>query len=192
MKKAGYPDCLVVINGPEDGAEFPIARTPIYIGKEPQCAVNLRLDSAIQGYHARVTAVSDGYRIRSIGGAPVFVGGKRVGTLVSRIVRDGEQMQVGNTLMTLECAPDGLASRSRGMPSESDIAWLLRQVADFTVRAGRWSGRFLVNAFRESTHHWKFFTLLGALIVYLVYPPFRDGVNHVVGMAWDFVKSLMP
>ncbi|MFO7975406.1 MAG: FHA domain-containing protein [Candidatus Hydrogenedentota bacterium] len=192
MKKAGHPDHFVVINGPEDGAEFPITRTPVYLGNDPQCAINLRLDNAIKPYHARVTVVSDGYRIRSIGGAPIFVDGKRVGTLFSRIIRDGEFVQVGNTFLALECAPDGLAVRSRGMPSESDIAWLMRQTADGAFRASRWSARFLINASREATHHWKFFLLLGFVIVYLVYAPFRITVNATVSTAWDYVQSLMP
>ena len=189
MKQAGHPDYFVVINGPEDGAEFPIARTPVYIGKDPQCAVNLRLDNGIEPYHARVTVVSDGYRVRSIGGAPLFADGKRVGSLFSHVLRDGEFLQAGNTLLALECAPDGLASRSHGMASESDIGWLLRQSGDFAARTTRWTVRFSVNAFREFTHHWKFFFLLGVVIAYLVYSPFRNGVNRLVGMAWQFIQS---
>lgn len=175
----------------ESAKQFPITRTPLYIGSDLQCAINLRLDNGIEPYHARVTVVSDGYRIRSIGGAPVFVGGKRVGTLFSRVIHDGEFFQVGNTFLALECAPDGLAVRSRGMPSESDMAWLLRQVADGSVRAGRWTARFLVNAWREATHHWKFFLLPGLLVACLVYAPFRNTLNGVVAWAWNYVQSLM-
>jgi len=191
MKKAGQPDHFVVINGPEDGAEFPITRTPVYIGKDPQCAIILRLDNAIEPYHARITVVSDGYRIRSIGGAPVFVGGKRVGTLFSRIVHDGEFVQLGNTFLALECAPDGLAVRSHGMPTESDIVWLFRQTAEHAFRLSRWSVHFLLNASREATHHWKFFFLLALVIAYLAYAPFRNTVNAGAAMAWDYVQSFM-
>jgi hypothetical protein len=190
MKQAGHPDYFVVINGPEDGAEFPIARTPNYIGSDPHCAVNLRLDSDIEPYHARVTVVSDGYRIRGIGGAPVFADGKRVGSLFSYILRDGEFVQAGNTLLALECAPDGLASRSRGMASESDIGWMLRQSGDFATRASRRTARFSANAFREATHHWKFLFLLGIVVAYLIYAPFRSGVNRLVAMAWAFIQSM--
>ena len=191
MRGAGFPDYLVVVNGPEDGAEFPIARTPVYIGKDPQCAINLRLDNSIEAYHARITVVSDGYRVRSIGGASVFVNGKRVGVLVSHILRDGQLLQVGNTLMALECAPDGLATRSHGMASESDLAWLLRQSGDFAARATRRTLRFTSNAFREATHHWKFFTLLGAVVAYAVYAPFRNSINRIVIIAWNFLQSLV-
>ncbi len=192
MMRAGQPDCLMVINGPEDGAEFPIARTPAYIGHEPQCAINLRLDSAIEPCHARITAVSDGYRIRSIGGAPVFVGGKRVGTLISQIVRDGEFIQAGNTLLALECSPDGLASRSRGMASESDMAWFVRQLGDRSASATRWTARFLAGAIREVTYRWKFCTLLALVVTYLAYAPFRRSVNRMAAAAWGFVQSVIP
>ena len=192
MKNAGHPDYLVVVNGPEDGAEFPIARSPVYIGRDPQCAINLRLDNAIEPYHARITVVSDGYRVRSIGSAPVFVGKARVGILYSRILRDGELLQVGNTLLALECSPDCLANRSHGLPSESDAAWLLRQTGEVAVRATRRSARFLASAFRETTHHWKFFGLLALVIVYIAYAPFRDGVNGLVSTAWEFLRSLRP
>tara|TARA_R110001592_G_scaffold138144_2_gene356734 strand:- start:615 stop:1202 length:588 start_codon:yes stop_codon:yes gene_type:complete len=120
------PDMLEVINGPEDGTEFPISRAPVIVGMDLGCDVNIRLDEAIELFHARLTVVSDGYRVRKIRGGRLSVNGKRAGVLRSRILREGEILEVGNTEFYLRCAPDGLARRSRGIPSESDAFWMLQ------------------------------------------------------------------
>ena len=77
MRPAGYPDCFVVINGPEDGTEHPVVRAPFHIGRDPSCAAGVSLDTGVRPFHALVTVVADGYRVRRNDGAPVFVDGKR-------------------------------------------------------------------------------------------------------------------
>lgn len=134
MKAAGLPDSLTVINGPEDGTEFPITQREFLIGRDDTCAVNLRLDTAIRRIHARAFAVADGYRIRSLGREPVYVNGKRASTIRSQIARSGDILRAGHTELVLECSADGLASRSRGISLESDFVWALRRGA---VQAGR-------------------------------------------------------
>lgn len=126
MNFKGLHDTLEVVNGPEDGAAFSITRAPCDIGSDSACAVNLNLDRAVQPLHARLSVVADGYRIRRLQGETTRVNGRRTGRLFSRIVRHGGLVQVGDTLLCLQCAPDGLASRSHGMPTDSDAAWLLR------------------------------------------------------------------
>ena len=126
-------DCFVVINGPQDGAEFPIVRAPFYIGQDPGCAVRIRLDTAVRPFHAAVSVVSEGYRVRKTNSGPVFVNGNRTGALRSRIVRSGGTVQVGNTLLAFESAPGGLASRSRGIVTESDFVWAVRRAVLFLV-----------------------------------------------------------
>jgi hypothetical protein len=123
------PDMLEVINGPEDGTEFPISRAPVIVGMDLACEVNVRLDEDIEQYHARLTAVSDGYRVRKIRGGRLCVDGKRAGVLRSRILREGGILEVGNTEFCLKCAPDGLAKRSRGLPAESDLVWTTQTFA---------------------------------------------------------------
>jgi hypothetical protein len=119
-------DTLIIINGPEDGTEFPLTRSPLQIGMDSSCVGNIRLDASVQPVHARVSAVSNGYRIRAIAGK-TWVNGKRVGAVRSRILRKGDLLRVGQTSMCLECAPGGLASRSQGIQTESDYVWALRQ-----------------------------------------------------------------
>lgn len=126
MNFKGLQDTLEVVNGPEDGTAFSITRTPCDIGSDAACGVNLSLDRAIRPLHARISVVGDGYRIRSLQGNITRVNGRRTGRLFSRIVRHGGLVQIGDTLLCLQCAPDGLASRSHGMPTDSDAAWLLR------------------------------------------------------------------
>jgi hypothetical protein len=126
------PDMLEVINGPEDGTEFPISRAPVIVGMDTGCDVNVRLDETIEDAHARLTAVSDGYRVRKINGGRLGVNGKRVGVFRSRILREGGILEVGNTEFYLRCAPDGLAKRSRGLPAESDVVWMAQALAKRT------------------------------------------------------------
>ncbi len=192
MKQAGHPDDLVVVSGPDEGARFPIVRSPVYIGRDEQCAIRLLLDDTIEPYHGRLAAVSGGYRVRSIGGAPLFVNGVQASNRVSRILRDGEFLKAGNTLFTLECAPGGLASQGRAMPGESDVAWFLRHSGDVAARLLRTSARFTAGALRETTRHWKFLVLLALLIAYIASSSFRESVNGLGSMALDYVRSFLP
>ena len=124
--ETGCPDWFEVITGPGDGLEFPITRTPIDIGSGQECGVHLQFDRHVDQVHARATVVSEGYRIRQLYGGPVYVNWKRAGRLRSRIARTGSIVRVGDTELLVQCTPDGLASRSRGMPLESDIGYALR------------------------------------------------------------------
>lgn len=123
------PDTLEIINGPEDGTEFPISRAPVIVGSDRTCDVNVRLDESVQRFHARLTAVGDGYRVRKIHGGSLRVNGKATGVIRSRVLREGDVLAVGKTEFYLRCAPDGLARRSRGLPVENDIAWAVRVLA---------------------------------------------------------------
>lgn len=139
-----YPDQFEVVNGPEDGTAFPITRTPVDIGSDPGCAVFLRFDKNVKAFHARVTVVSEGYRIRRKSNAPILVNGKRAGLVWSRIVRSGGIVRVGDTELVLQCAREGLASRSFGLPSESDLGWALRLLFRESMLALRAPRRILL------------------------------------------------
>ena len=121
-----HSDQFEVVNGPEDGTHFPITRTPVDLGCDPGCGICIRLDQNVRRFHARVTVVSGGYRIRRKANAPIYVNGRRAGRIWSRIVRPGGIVRVGSTELGLYCAPEGLAKRSYGLPSESDVTWALR------------------------------------------------------------------
>ncbi|HIJ64972.1 MAG TPA: hypothetical protein HPP77_03395 [Candidatus Hydrogenedentes bacterium] len=181
---AGYPDCFVVVNGPEDGTEFPIARAPFFIGKDPACAVNVRLDTAVQPIHARCTVVSDGYRIRSKDGSTVLANGKPAGAVRSRIVRSGGWVQVGHTLLVLECSPDGLASRSRGIDTQNDFAWAAREAARKLASVGRGLFRIVVRAAGRLLGSWL--GILAVLILlYMFWPWFRMWINYLLLWAYS-------
>ncbi len=119
-------DLLEIVNGPEDGAAFPITRTPAAIGASVDCAVFITFDKSVQPLHARLSVVSGGYRVRAVSSAPVYVNKKRSGAIWARVARPGDIVRVGDTKLCLACAPDGLAKRSIGMPTEGNIAWLFR------------------------------------------------------------------
>lgn len=164
------PDMLEIINGPEDGTEFPINRAPVIVGSDIGCAVNVRLDETVQLQHARLTAVGDGYRVRKIRGGHLAVGGKKAGMVRSRILREGHILQVGNTELYLRCASDGLAKRSRGLPMESDLVWFIRILGGQCWGALRWLGSFS----GRRSRFWRFLLLTFAVAAAAGY--FRPGL----------------
>lgn len=178
MNLASHADCFLVINGPEDGTEFPVVRAPLAVGSDPSCALQIRLDSLVRREHAQLSAVADGYRVRSVGSAAVWVDNKRVGTTRSRIVRHGGALRVGNTLLCLECAPEGLASRSRGMVAESDFGWAVQRAVKtgfgLLGRVTMFAGRVL----RRLASSWL---AIGAMIfvAMVLWPQFRHAVINL-------------
>lgn len=182
-------DSFIVINGPEDGAEFPLVRAPFSIGYDRSCAVNVTLDSDVDEFHAHVTVVSEGYCVRALRAAPVFVNGKRARLLKSRTVRNGGTVRVGNTVLLLECSPSGLASRSRGVGAMSDFHWAARIVLRNLANATRELGLFGWCGFRRLV-----FSKLGIIAIlvmlYLFFPSARYQMNRV--MAWIFDRVAGP
>jgi hypothetical protein len=125
------------------------------IGCDGSCGIFVALDPEVKRHHARVTVVSDGYRIRRLGGAgPVYVNGKRVGIIRSRIVRHAGIVRVGDTELCLLAAPEGLASRSYGLPTESDIAWLLRLLGAQVIDFAQWARRTVIGLLSFLSRHW--------------------------------------
>ncbi|MBI1317807.1 MAG: FHA domain-containing protein [Candidatus Hydrogenedens sp.] len=126
MQLQAAGDCFEIINGPEDGTEFPIARAPFDLGSDPGCGVSIRLDDTVPRFHARITVVAGGYRVRRISDTALFVNGSRVGRVRSRIVRAKDVITAGRTELCVRLAEGGLASRSYGLPTESDASWAVR------------------------------------------------------------------
>ena len=186
-----YPDCFIVINGPEDGTQFPIARAPFNMGQDPSCAVNIRLDTTVRPIHARATLVSDGYRIRSKDDVSVYVNGKPAGTIRSRIVRSGGVVQLGHTMLVLDCAPDGLASRSHGIDTASDFVWAAREGARQLARLARAALRVALRIAARLLSSWL--GVLAALILlYTFWPWFHAWVNYLVQSAYyHLIQSLI-
>jgi hypothetical protein len=191
VRSAGQPDCMVVVNGPEDGAEFPVVRAPFHVGSDPLCAVNLSLDPTVRERHALVTVVSDGYRVRRAGRGRVWVDGREAGMFRSRIVRDGGVVQVGQTLLGIACSPDGLASRSRGIVTESDFGWTLQQVAGMAVKGVRGVVGLGLWALRSIFGSW--WLLLAILVtLYFFWPWFNVTVRTLLWNLYGFLFSLLP
>lgn len=183
-----YDDCFIVINGPEDGTSFPVVRAPFHVGADMSCVVNVRLDPAVKALHALVTVVPEGYRVRRIDTAPVLVDGKKAGMFLSRVVRAGGVVQVGQTQLCLQCAPDGLAGRSHGIVTENDLTWALRKIGEWLLSLGkeffgmarRVFGRLLGNWFAMAA-------LFGA--VYVLSPWVRGWVNYYVMYAYYMITN---
>lgn len=168
MSQAPGTDLLHVVNGPEDGVGFPLVRTPVEVGSDPAAPIRLSLDPGVEPLHALVTVVSEGYRVRRTAGEPVFVDGKRAGMFRSRVLRDGQMIQVGQTLLCLECAPGGLAKRSRGMASQSDLVWTLTSAVRGLGRAARGLVNFMLRVFGRLMSSWLAIAGLAFLIIYFV------------------------
>ena len=186
MIAEGTPDSLTVINGPEDGTEFPITQREFLIGRDSSCMVNPRLDTAIEGVHGRGSAVADGYSIRNSGGTPIYVNGRRAGVIRSRIARAGDVLRIGHTDLILECSADGVASRSRGIALESDAAWALRHAASYSVRFLRLMARVTMRSLSKLYRN-KFLILMIAGLLYWFVPEFR---HWVIEMWWSVRGAL--
>lgn len=179
MRAPGQPDCFQVINGPEDGAEFPLVRAPFYVGQDPRCAVHISLDTSVLDQHALATVCSQGYRIRRIGRSPVYVDGKQAGVFRSRVVQNGGHLQVGQTLLALECAQDGLATKGKGCVTQSDFGYAVGRFARVIRRAigDVWSFAMWLLG-RIVTSWWL---ALGAVVVlYFTWPPFNRFAGNLL------------
>lgn len=186
----GYADGLAVINGPEDGAEFALTRSPITIGQAADCAVVVRLDNTIQDHHATASAVAGGYRIRFLTGAPVYVGGKRTGSVRSRVLRPGEVLRVGYTEFVLECAPGGLASRSRGLTVEGDAIWLARKLIGAVTGLIGSLFSLVFSMLRGIQRRWKWIAFPGFLFLFWFAPPFRNFVYRLINTVLGIVNNI--
>lgn len=177
MNRQRQWDSFIVVNGPEDGVQFPVVRTPLQAGRGAGCGVNITLDDYVEGVMAEISAVAGGYRIRRVGPGSVYVSQQPVGRLRSRVVRPGEGIQLGQTLLVLDTVPHGLASRSRDLASESDAAWILRRCARLAWRGVRAVERTLKSMLRGLLG--SKLVLLGLLVAaYVFIAPFRRVVDH--------------
>ena len=173
----GRPDTFVIVNGPEDGTAFPITQKRFHIGQEPGSHVAIRLDQSVLPFHADVSVVPDGYRFRAAGAAPIFVRNKKAGLLRSRIARHGDTVRIGHTLICVDCAADGLASRSRGLPMESDIVYLAKSFGYELVRGARSFLRFFGGSLRRLLGSWLGVSVV-LVLLYFLWPAFQWWVNY--------------
>jgi len=186
MARVSHPtDQFQVMMGPEDGLCFPIIRSPLDIGADPRCAINPRMDPAIPRRIARVTVVSEGYRVRRAGSERVLVGGRRAGLVFSRIARDGEVIQVGQTKLLVQCAPGGLAQRSRGLPGESDAAWLAR----LALRKG-WTGVYRICCSVRASLGRCFWPIIAVVVLVTLEYCFPGLLKATVGRLWYLLRWL--
>lgn len=187
MHQEGESDRFEIVNGPEDGTEFPVVRTPQDIGAATHCGIFVRLDPDVRTVHARITVVAEGYRVRRLGNGPVWVDGRRAGLVRSRVVRNGGIVKVGNTELCFCAAPGGLASRSYGLPFESDFGWVLRLFWGWLLRLLPGILGFVRDSLGGS------FKLLALLVLLLVGVNFfwpgllAEGRDMMLG-AWNWVR----
>ncbi len=191
IKIKGYSDYLAVVNGPEDGNQFPILRYPFEVGNEPSCAVCLRLDNTVRGVHARLSAVEGGYSVRAMSSAPVYVSRKRAGLVRSRVLKNGEHLKVGHTEFVLRCVEDGVANRSKGIITESDALWALRQSVSIgraiLSRVLRFAKGFV---FWVVDHPFKAF-IAGLIVMCVLVPNIRARVFYYIWYAFDWVRYML-
>lgn len=180
-------DTFFAINGPEDGAEWPALKPVVYLGRGTDCAVQVRLDAGVEAVHARANVEAGGYRVRSHRGAAVYVDGKKVTVLRSRILAPGSVLRIGDTELSLSAAADGQMKRSSGVRFDGDAMWMARA---FLRGAGRLVRRIVAGAWtlpRLLRGGWGIVLILGIGTVLLVSPNFRAWA--VYGFRWA-VNSL--
>ena len=188
-------DMLTVINGPEDGAEFSIVRAPFTIGGVDSCFINIRLDSGVFGIQAEGNAVEDGYSIRIMSNAPIYVNGKKVGRYRSKVLRAGQLLKVGATELMLECAQGGLASRSKGIKPKGDSARLAKSFLSAAFKRGNTLlprvYAFIRRLLWAILKRWQFATIAALVLGYFFVPGFRGVLEHWYGVAVEFGKNLI-
>jgi len=133
-------DVLEVINGPEDGIQHPLVKPMLSLGKKESCEIQFKLDERVELLHARLFASGGGYKVRRLGSLPVKVNGKSAGMVFSRLLGNGDRLQIGRTRLLLICSPEGFAARNAGIKGDSDIVWALRAsgIGTFNVFKGTW------------------------------------------------------
>ena len=189
MKNFGMPDTLIVVNGPQDGTEFPITHHVSTIGSDPGCGVCLQLDSAIEATHGQMTPGGGGYRIRSETGTPMHVNGKLAGRLKSRMLKPGELLRVGHTDLLLVCADDGLAHRSLGINLENDFVWAIRHLGSESVNFATQILHLFLSAPVKFARRYKYLVCLLALLLAIRFIPF---LRYYAYAALDVVAGLLP
>lgn len=189
MRTAGSADAFIIINGPQDGAEFPIVDNEVKIGQESDCAVKIQLDRNVQSLHAIASATGEGYRIRAASGAPLMVNGKSVGRMKSRLLRAGEVLTVGYTDLVLEISPDGVSRRSKGVKVQSDLSYALRGGFSGLFKVADWFGRTLVAIPQFMWRH-KFITIIGFLIASQYIPGLSQYTGPIVDRIRSFISGL--
>lgn len=180
---AQHPDTLTVINGPEDGTEFSLTHRSFAIGAEGNCAVSIRLDQLVREVHARAEVVSEGYRLRSANGARLYVNGRPVGAIRSRVAKHGDVLRVGGTDLVLTCGGEGLAGRSRGLRRQSDWFWALRQSIGFVTGACNSGIGYIGRTLGFARRHWLLAAAVVFLIAYATLPGVREWGNALLARA---------
>lgn len=185
MRKAGFPDAFVIINGPQDGTEFPIVEREVLIGSSSQCTVNVVLDRNVLPEHGIATAMAGGYCIRSTSASEIEVNGQRAGRLKSRMIRPGEILRVGYTELQLECSADGMARRSAGVKMPGDLVWFLKDCGRVLAKVGRriaWMSR----GFLRLVWAHKIVTVITLVAAYFIVP----GFDSTIHAAWAWLRNL--
>lgn len=178
MANKSHFDRIIVVNGPEDGTEFPIVRSPFTAGSDMSCAVHLSLDAKIMGQHAEFSVAPNCYSVRTLNvGSPAYINDKSAGAIRVRTAKDGDIIRMGNTLFRLDCVPEGLAARSEGVAIPTGTRVLLKLVfAKFPGLAKGFLRRILSTLWRR-----KFLTLIvGFVLAMILFPVVRHAV------AWQF------
>lgn len=170
-KRGLQNDTLQIVNGPLDGTAVPLTESPVFIGSSPESTVMVRMDDAVRSRHVRAVPVHEGYRIRAEEKGRVYVDGRKVGRILSRKLRPGDTLQVGQTKFVLTCSPEGMSRRRFGSPLETDFVRLLKSIG-LSVTP-------ITGLMRFFLRHWLVTGLLAAFVVYRTVPGFAEFVEEI-------------
>lgn len=188
MKVSEIHDTLTVTKGPEDGSEYALTTSPVEVGTDPSCVVQIQFDVTVRPVHARLTAAKGGYRVRSAEGAPVHVNGRRAGTMRSRKLRPGGIIKVGHTELLLGCAAEGLATTARETWTDADLAWAIRYAFSRIPIVARFVRGILFRVLKLSMEHWRISLVVLVLALYFSVPAFQDFVNSALNSVREVLE----
>lgn len=188
MKIADFHDTLTVRKGPEDGSEFAITSSPVYIGTDSTCLVQIQFDVTVRPIHARASASRNGYVIRSAEGAPVYVNGRQAGIVRSRRLRPGEVVKVGHTELVLQCATDGLTASASGSWTESDLRWAARSFTMKLLSIVRLVKSLARKILKFALAKWKIAAIVILILAYALIAPLRAFIYEKFNYVRDVLE----
>lgn len=176
-----FPDNLVVINGPEDGMTHSIVESRFTVGRSRDCTAVVRLDDGVAEQAAEGVRSGDEYLVRALGSSRIQINGRRVGSVRTRVLRDGDVIRVGSTELVLQCAHSGEGApgqaRAHGAGLSAQLGFRIRGAAQTLLRTlggfSRGVGFVFKRLFRIRNARMLLFVFVALAALYALVPPAR-------------------
>jgi hypothetical protein len=112
---------LMVRSGPDIGQQYPVTGEEVILGRSSQCDIVLA-DERASRQHARIRSQEGAWIIEDLGSMNgTFVNGQRIEPHAPHTFFPDDQVQVADTVLTLEKVHEEMGAETGDVPSLSDI-----------------------------------------------------------------------